>query len=212
MSEAASRERKQREGWASPGGLHDRLIGVMKIALPSFIGVLLAYLAMAPLSKTHDISFILDKNKVDVAKERMKLQSARYQGQDNKGRPFTVIAGSAVQPTSQSPIVDINDMSANIQLTDGPASIKADRGNYNMESQQVAVVGPVLVNGPDNYKLTTSDVTVDLGDKMMQSRGAAQGTMPLGTFSGDALSADLDQRKVTLTGRARLHIMQGKHR
>jgi lipopolysaccharide export system protein LptC len=212
MSELAAEERERRKGWASPGGLHDRLIGVMKVALPSIIGVLLAYLAVAPLSKTHDISFILDKNKVDVAKERMKLQSARYQGQDNKGRPFTINAGSAVQPTSQSPIVDINSMSANIQLNDGPATIQAQRGNYNLESQKVAVVGPILVNGPDNYRLTTSDVTVDLSDKTMESRGAAQGTMPLGTFSGDALSADLDQKKVTLTGRARLHIVQGKHR
>jgi lipopolysaccharide export system protein LptC len=33
--------------------------------------------------------------------------------------------------------------------------------------------------------------------------------MPLGRFSADKLEADLQSRNVKLTGRARLHIVQG---
>ena len=121
MSEAAVRERIRKQGWAAPGGLHDFLVRFLKIALPMSICVLLAFLAVAPLQKRQDFSFILDKNKVDVAKERMRVQPARYQGQDNLGRTFTIDAESAVQATSRDPIVEIMGMSAEIGLESGPA-------------------------------------------------------------------------------------------
>src|SRR5262245_10429287 len=59
MSELAVRDRYRRQGWAAPGGLHDRLIRVLKLALPALIGLLMAYLATAPLTRRQEISFIL---------------------------------------------------------------------------------------------------------------------------------------------------------
>jgi lipopolysaccharide export system protein LptC len=209
MSEAAVKERVRKQGWAAPGGLHDFLVRLLKVLLPTAIGVLLAYLALAPLQKGRDISFILDKNKVDVARERMRVQSARYRGQDNKGRAFTIDASSAVQATSQDPIVDILGMSAEIGLDSGPATLRADKGRYDMEAQKVDIVGPILLTGADGYRLQTRDVAVDLNVQKLESRGSVEGTMPLGRFSANKLEADLPQKKVVLTGRARLHIKQG---
>jgi lipopolysaccharide export system protein LptC len=209
MSELAISERLRKQGWAAPGGAHDAVIKAMKIALPMLVGVLMAYLAMAPLARTQDISFILDKNKVEVAKERMKIQTAQYRGADDRGRPFTIAARSAVQATSHDPVVDIRGMAAQIQLDEGPASVRADRSRYNMESERVAVVGPILVTGPDNYRLETRDVVVDLNRRNLASTSGVDGKMPLGSFSAGRLEADLDQRKVALSDGARLHIVQG---
>ena len=66
MSEAAAREREFRQHWAVPGSRHDRLVRVAKVALPSAVGVLIAFLALAPLDKQGDVSFILDQKKVDA--------------------------------------------------------------------------------------------------------------------------------------------------
>jgi lipopolysaccharide export system protein LptC len=209
MSEAAVKDRVRKQGWAAPGGLHDFLVRILKVLLPTGIGVLLAYLALAPLQKGRDISFILDKNKVDVAKERMRVQSARYRGQDNEGRPFTIDASSAVQATSQDPIVEILGMSAEIGLESGPATLRAERGRYDIEAQKVDVIGPILFTGADGYSLRTRDVAVDLNTRSLESRGRVEGTMPLGRFSADKLEASLPQKKVVLNGRARLHIKQG---
>jgi lipopolysaccharide export system protein LptC len=209
MSEAAVKDRVRKQGWAAPGGLHDFLVRILKVLLPTGIGVLLAYLALAPLQKGRDISFILDKNKVDVAKERMRVQSARYRGQDNQGRTFTIDASSAVQATSQDPIVEILGMSAEIGLESGPATLRADRGRYDIEAQKVDVIGPILVTAADGYSLRTRDVAVDLNTRALESRGRVEGTMPLGRFSADKLEANLPQKKVVLSGRARLHIKQG---
>src|SRR5215210_4686772 len=100
MSEAATRERAFRQLWAVPGSRHDRLVRFAKAALPSAVGVLIAILAFAPLQKEGDASFILDKKKVGNAPERMRVEAARYVGEDNKGQRFLIEANSAIQRSS----------------------------------------------------------------------------------------------------------------
>ena len=209
MSELAERERVLKRGWAAPGGLHDHVIRLLKIALPAAIGVVLAFLAFAPLEEKQEVSFILDKDKVEHAEERMRVEAAQYRGQDDRGRPFVLNAGSALQQSSARPIVDITDIRAQISLENGPARLVANRGRYDMERDQVDVMGPILFTAADGYQLGTRDVTVDLRRRQLASRGAVDGRMPLGRFSADAMQVSLPDRRVVLTGRARLHIVQG---
>jgi lipopolysaccharide export system protein LptC len=208
MSETALPARG-RNGWAAPGSFHDWLIGFLKIALPAAVGVLLAYLALAPLSKGPEISFLLDKSKVEVAPERMRVSVARYRGQDSFGRPFLISAQSAVQSTAQDPIVHFSKMAAQIGLDSGPARIEADRARYDMVAQHVDVAGPIVVTAADGYRLETRDVLVDLNRRTLQSHGRVDGRIPLGSFSAGRFRADLASRTVVLDGRARLHIVQG---
>jgi lipopolysaccharide export system protein LptC len=209
LSELAERDRIVKRGWAAPGGLHDHLIRVMKIVLPALVGMLLAYLLLSPLSKKAEISFLLDKNKVDVAGERLKVQAAQYRGLDNQGRPFTIDTASAVQATSSEPVVEIRGMAARIMLAEGQATLRAERGRYDMEKQTVDVAGPILFTAADGYRLETSDVALNLNDQTMASRRTVSGKMPLGSFTAGRMQVDLPNRKVVLTGRARLHIVQG---
>lgn len=212
MSDVAKRRRNLRQIWALPGSSHDRVVRIARVILPAGIGVLTAFLAIAPLTMSSDISFVLAKDKVEVAKERMRVSQAVYRGEDSKGQAFALRAGSAVQATSRDPVVQLNDLSAQIALAEGPATLRANRGRYDMDSERVAIDGPVLFQSTDGYGLTTRDVTVDMKSRSLASRGAVDGKMPLGTFSADKMSADLSQRIVTLEGRARLHIVQGASR
>ena len=206
MSDLAARVRNQRQLWAAPGSRHDRVVGVAAWLLPVMIGVLAAFLVMAPLTSGGDVSFVLDKNKVEVAKERLKIQAAEYRGQDSRGRPFTLDAGSAVQRSSAEPIVELSKLAAGIQLEDGPARIDANSGRYDMDSQQVNVPGQIRVRAAGGYVLDTSDATVDLKSRQLHSDGNVTGTVPQGTFRADRLRADLEARTVTLDGNARLRI------
>jgi lipopolysaccharide export system protein LptC len=81
-----------------------------------------------------------------------------------------------------------------------------------MDKEAVTVEGPVTYQSADGYRLITRDVNVDLKTRTMASEGAVEGRMPLGTFSGGRISADLPQRIVRLEGGARLHIVQGAAR
>ena len=200
---------RARRSWAAPGSAHDYLVGFLKLALPAAVGVVLAYLALAPLSKGPEISFLLDKNKVEVAPERMRVRDARYRGQDSLGRPFLISAQSAVQVSADDPVVDIGTMAAQILLDNGPARIEAGRARYDIAAEQVSVDGPILVTAADGYRLETRDVVVDLNARSLASRGRVEGRMPLGRFSADRFRADLPSRTVVLDGRARVHIVQG---
>jgi lipopolysaccharide export system protein LptC len=208
MSIQAEQQRHARRHWARPGGSHDRLVARLKNWLPMAVGVLSALLVTAPFTGGDKVSFVLDKNKVEVAKERMRVTEALYRGEDGKGQPFSLRAGSAVQKNSREPIVDLNDMSARILLSEGPAVLNARKGRYDMDSERVAVDGPVQFEAAGGYRLTTRDVGIDLKTRRMRSAGRVDGRIPIGTFSGDHLEADLGARTVTLNGRASLRIEQ----
>lgn len=208
MSLQAESERDRRHTWAAPGSTHDRLIRPLKTILPVAVGILAALLATAPFTHNSEVSFVLDKNKVEVARERMRVTEALYRGEDSKGQPFSLHAGSAVQRTSRDPIVELHDMSARILLNDGPAVLTADQGIYDMDRENVDVRGPVQFQSAGGYRLTTRDVAIDLKSRRMESRSPVDGRMPIGTFSANKLKADLHNRTVTLEGRARLRIDQ----
>jgi len=209
MSERANRERAKQQRWAVPGSAHDAVVRWSKVALPSAVGVLIAVLAFAPLQKHGDVSFILDKKKVQSAPERMRVESARYIGADNKGQKFEINANRAIQRSSDVPVVDIQGMFARLGLAQGPLMIAANAGRYDLDQQKMDVTGPVRLVGPDGYRLETRDVTVDLKQRQMASAGSVSGQMRLGQFQAGRLHADLDERKVVLDGGTRLKIVQG---
>jgi lipopolysaccharide export system protein LptC len=202
-------ERATKRRWAEPGSAHDRLVRWSKVALPMAVGVLLALLALAPLDKKGDVSFILDKKKVDSAPERMRVEAAQYTGTDDKGQLFTISARQAIQHSSDVPIVDIDGMFAKLALAQGPLSIAANQGRYDLDSQRIQIAGPVRVAGPDGYKLETRDVSINLKQRKLASAGPVSGQMRLGQFQAGQLQADLGSRTVVLNGGARLKIVQG---
>lgn len=212
MSDVARHGRSSRQIWAAPGSRHDRVVTIARIVLPTAIGVLAAFLVMAPLTAGGDVSFVLDKNKVEVAKERLKIQSAQYRGQDTKGQAFQLNAGSAIQRSSAEPIVQLRDLNASIQLPDGPAQIKADTGRYDMDSERVDLFGPLNFTSANGYDLKTRGAMLDLRQRTMTSGSAVTGVVPQGTFSADRLHADLDNYVVRLDGHARLRLTPGKKR
>lgn len=206
MSEARALRDTDRLRWAAPGSRHDVTIAIARTILPISIGVLGAFLLIAPLTMGGDVSFVLDKNKVEVARERMRLQAAEYRGQDDKGQAFALSAGSAVQKSSAEPIVEISKLAAQIQLSDGPARLQSDTGRYDIDQQQVTMPGAIEFNAAGGYDMSTSNATVDLKSRTMASNGPATGTVPQGTFSADRMRADLSTHNVVLDGNARLHI------
>jgi lipopolysaccharide export system protein LptC len=201
--------RSGKSRWAVPGSAHDRLVRWFKIGLPGAVGVLLVVLAIAPLGKKSDVSFILDKKKVQNAPENLRLEKARYVGTDNKNQQFLIVANHAIQRSSNVPVVDITGMSARLNMEKGPLMIVANNGRYNLDNQKVMIDGPVRVAGADGYRLATRYVTVSLKQRQLSSAGPVTGAMRLGQFQAGQLHADLGERTVVLDHGARLKIVQG---
>lgn len=204
--------RSRRQHFAAPGGSHDRLVGFLARALPIGVGILAALMVITPLSPRGEISYLLDRNKVALIDERLSVDNAMYRGRDNQGRPFSLMAGEAVQRSSVEGLVRMQDLVAQLLLRDGPARLSAAGGTYDIDRETVAITGPVRLTASDGYRMMADGVSVDLKNRMMRGDSGVSGEVPAGIFSGRSIRADLSERSLTLEGDARLSMTPGQLR
>ncbi len=212
MSQQADQIRDKRRAFALPGGSLDRTIRVLALGLPALIGAIAATMLIAPLSPRGEVSFLLDRNKVATAADRLRVDNAMYRGRDEQGRPFSLTAGEAVQRSASVPVVRLEDLVARLQLEEGPAVLNAGAGRYNIDAQRVAVDGMVSFRAADGYRMTARNVSIDLPRRRLVGAGRVEGAVPAGTFSADSISADLAARTIALVGNARLRMVPGELR
>ena len=212
MTVQADQIRPRRRRFANPGGSHDKLVRTLAVLLPAGIGVLAAIMVFSPLSPRGEVSFLLDRNKVAVVDDRLRVDRAMYRGADDKGRPFSITAGSAVQHTAQNPVVTMRELVARMLLTQGPAVLSANSGAFDMDAQTMRIFGPVMFATADGYRMTAQDVDIDIEKQRMASRGRVSGEVPAGTFTADRIVSDLNARTVTLDGNAKLRMTPGRMR
>ncbi len=212
MSEQADHIRDRRRAFAAPGGSLDRAVRLLAVVLPALIGAVAAAMLISPLGPRGEVSFLLDRNKVATAADRLRVDEALYRGQDNKGRPFTLSAGEAVQKSASVPVVLLHDLTARMQLSDGPAVLRAPGGRYNIDDRTVDVDGTVTFVAADGYRIAARGVSVDLPGRRLIGSGGVGGAIPAATFSANSRRADLDTRVLALDGNARLRMVPGKRR
>ena len=176
------------------------------------VGVFAALMIITPLSPRGEVSFLLDRNKVAMVNDRLSVDNAMYRGRDNTGRPFSIMAGEAVQRSSIEGIVRMDDLIAQLLLPEGPARISAPGGNYDINLETVAVDGAVRVAAADGYAMTARGVSLDLEARTMRGDNGVEGEVPAGTFSAKTMRANLTDRTIILEGNARLTMIPGQLR
>ena len=204
--------RARRRAFALPGGSHDRVVGFLGKALPAGVGVLAALMLVTPLGPRGELSFLLDRNEVALTPDRLRVDAALYRGLDDRGRPFSLRAGKAVQRSAETPLVEMDDLEARILLEGGPAQLATRSGAYNIDDRTVRVPGVVSMEAADGYRMRADNVTIDLAAQELVGSGGVSGAVPAGSFSADSVRVDLPARRVILDGNARLTMIPGKLR
>lgn len=212
MTQAADQIRDKRRLWAAPGGSHDKRVAWLARWLPGAVGVVAAMMIIGPLFPRGEVSFLLDRNKVAITNERVRVSNAMYRGIDKEGRPFTVTAGNAIQASTREPVVRMENLAARIKMKDGPAELAAPGGAYDYDAERVTIPGSVTFTASDGYRMSAGNVTIDLKAQQMVGGGGVTGAIPAGTFSAERIVANLEERTVALEGHARLLMEPGKLR
>jgi lipopolysaccharide export system protein LptC len=212
MTMEADRKRTRRQAFAAPGGSLDRIVRVLALGLPALVGVIAALMLITPLNERGEVSFLLDRNKVDVAQDRLRVDTAMYRGQDDRGRPYSLVAGEAVQASASVPVVQLQDLVARILLPEGPAVLTAPAGRYAIDDELVAVPGVVRFRAADGYRMDARNVAIDLPARTLRGEGRVEGQVPAGSFEANSIRADLEARTLTLEGAARLTMVPGQLR
>ncbi|MDP2131318.1 MAG: LPS export ABC transporter periplasmic protein LptC [Erythrobacter sp.] len=204
--------RGRRQLFAAPGGSHDRMVRFLARALPMAVGVVAALMVITPLGPRGEVSFLLDRNKVARIDQRLSVDNAMYRGRDDQGRPFSVMAGEAVQASSAEGLVRMQDLVAQLLLTEGPARLSAPGGTYDIENETMTIDGAVRLVGADGYSMIARGVSIDLRTRQMRGDDGVSGTLPAGSFSARSIRADLATRKILLEGDARVTMIPGQLR
>ncbi|WP_082734887.1 MULTISPECIES: LptA/OstA family protein [Pseudomonadota] len=206
---AVADARSRRRARAAPGGFRDRLVSFLNGALPAAIGLVFAIMVLLPLWQRGEISFLVDRNKVPVVHERLRVDGASYRGQDRQGRLFGITAARAVQASAERAVVELTNLAAWIEIADGPARIWAPGGSYNFEIDKIAIGGPVRFEAANGYRMFTDSVVIDLTTRRAIGSSGVEGRSPAGTFSAERMVALLDEQVIALEGNAQLHMLPG---
>lgn len=203
----------RRQRAALPGGRHDVVVGALKLLLPAAALAVAAAIVILPLTKVQEFSFLLAKDKVAMAKERLRIDQAVYRGQTAKGDAFVISALGAVQRTSAVPIVELSRMKAVLANgADGPATVTAPSGRYNLDTDLLTIAGPVQLDSAAGYTVDAPSVLVSLAKRTVEADGKVTGTLPMGSFSANRLRADVQGKVLVLDGGAHLRIKRQRGR
>jgi lipopolysaccharide export system protein LptC len=202
----ADRALTPRQRAALPGSSRDALFGVLKWLLPALAVAVLATIVILPLAKVQEFSFLLDKGKVAVAPERLRVDNAVYRGETAKGEAFNISAAGAVQRSSAVPIVELKRLTAKLAMADGPATVVAPAGRYFLETDRLQINGPVQLDSAAGYSLDSATVDIDLNSRKVSTEAPVKGELPIGRFSAGRMSGDIQGKSMVLSGGVHLRI------
>ncbi len=200
----------RRQQGALPGSARDVIFGTLKWLLPALAVAVLATIVIWPLAKAQEFSFLLAKDKVAVATERLRVNNAVYRGETSKGEAFTISAAGAVQRSSALPIVELQALTARLAMADGPATVTAPSGRYFIETDHLQINGPVKLDSDAGYSLDSSTVDIDMASRVVKTDAAVTGTLPIGSFRAGNLRGDIQGRNMVLAGGVHLRILGRK--
>lgn len=133
------------------------------------------------------------------------IVNPRYTSTDEAGRPFTIHGTEARQGTDGPQIVEIEDPEAEMTLSDdGWASLFADFGIYDRDTEDVYLRGNVEIFRDDGYAMRTEEMHIDLADGTAWGDAPVEAAGPAGTVRSQGFRVGRDGRSVVFTGRSRM--------
>jgi lipopolysaccharide export system protein LptC len=209
MSATAGESRSARRAMAMPNCAREKLMHAMARFLPGGAGAIVAVMVVTPMFNHDSVSFLLDRNKVAMTQDRLSIRNAAYREVDNRGRAFALSASSAVQKSAHDPVVRMKQLAGSIELTDGTAHFSAPSGDFDVKSEHLNVPEQVQLDAANGTSMTIGSVDIDVRHRMVAGQGGVTGQFNGGNFSARQIAVDLDARKVSLMGRAHMHMVPG---
>lgn len=148
------------------------LITLTKWLLPLVAMILLAMIALWPEidALTNKTKLALSRVSADV--QGGKLVDARYNGVDDKGRPYTITAATAWQMTPST--IGLTLPKGDITLENGTwLMLTAKEGTFVQDLNQLDLVKEVTLYRDDGTTMHTQSATIDL------KAGGAAGSEPV---------------------------------
>ena len=214
---AGSRRRRQQTAAMQPPRLSVRdgyslFVGTMKLVLPALAVAMILLVVVWPQVVPDESSFRIGI--ADLAPEQvdnLQMVNARYQGRDEQGRPFTVLADTATQKSSGANEVKLERPQADITLEDGAwLTLGAKDGTYWRDSEKLHLVGNVNLFHDNGFEMHTKEADVDLKAGQASSNTDVEGHGPAGTLQAQGFRLLNKGERIIFTGKSQLTIYESE--
>ena len=187
-------------------GRYSGFVGLMRYLLPAMAAVLLGLVVAWPLINGGGQGLHIPLAKEAGIDGGLTMVNASYQGTDAKNRPYAVRGREALQPESDSPIVHLTGVEADIftgQAEGGMLAVSANEGLYQRDNERLDLAGDVTVRSDAGHEFVTAKALVDL------PAGTAKGNEPI---SGKGPHGLLDAGSFALLERGQVMTFGGRVR
>ena len=135
------------------------------------------------------------------------VDQVKYDGKDDLGRPYTILAESASHPQNDSKRISLVKPSADIILSGGAyVAIKANTGLLDRDQDKVTLQGNVYLLHDSGLAFETEAAEIDLNTKVATGQSPVEGQNKDGELIAEGFRILDEGRVVQFTGRAMLKL------
>ena len=197
----------------STASTRSRISGVaLRVLLPLLAAGLVVLLAVWSQLSLDTSRFHLDATELAPDQlESLKMVNARFDGIDEKNRPYSVTAEQVVQDREDSDKVALEHPKADMTLESGAwIALTAESGNYSRKAEILDLAGGVSLYHDRGFEMHTERARLDLGAGTASGDAPVAGQGPTGELQADGFKVSDGGKRIVFGGNARLLINPGK--
>ena len=203
---------QSREGAAGRTVGYSNFVGFMRYALPLGALLLLSLIVVWPLASGREQGFRISFSDSPDLDGSLRMVNARYLGVDDQNQPYTVTAAEASQPQPNSPLVTLQEISADVFIDDRSGqwlALTAREGLYQREERYLDLAGDVSIFSDQGHEFHTARAHVDLAARTVDGDAPLAGQGPLGLIEAGNFFLDDNEQAMFFGGGVKMTIYPG---
>jgi lipopolysaccharide export system protein LptC len=185
-------------------------VRVLKVALPLVVFVTLGYVAYWWLESRGTIvdPSLIESVPPDVAGQaEVTVQDVKYDGKDDKGRPFSITADSASHKDGDDRHIALKKPLADITMSSGAyVALTANDGLLDRDADIITLNGDVTLFHDNGLSFQTNSATINLKDKTAEGSDTVEGQNGDGELVSEGFRVLDDGDTIHFTGKAYMKI------
>ncbi|HJR22164.1 MAG TPA: LPS export ABC transporter periplasmic protein LptC [Dongiaceae bacterium] len=184
-------------------------VRVLKIALPLVVLVSLGYVGYWWLQSRGTVvdATLIQNVPDDAGKAEVTVQDVKYDGRDDKGRPFSITADSASHVDGDDRHISLKKPLADITMSSGAyVALMANDGLLDRDSDIITLNGDVTLFHDNGLSFQTDSATINLKDKTAEGSDTVEGQNGDGELVSQGFRVLDDGDTVLFTGKAYMKI------
>jgi len=169
---------------------HSRVVRVLRWAIPAGILVTVAIIIFATFLNPFRLisAFPIDPGKISLSGTKIVMELPRLTGFTTDSRPYELTARAAAQDITKPEILELRDISANVELKDGQRiTIKSINGVYDTRGELLKLNDQIVLNSTSGYEGHLSEASVNVSSGHIVSESPVEVKLPNGLLNANRL-------------------------